>query len=81
VPPAYQRLFTLQSWDTASKGGPENDFSVCTTWIVGKDKKWYLVNVWRGRVDYPGLKERVLSLPSPRSHELAGLPIVVTPLD
>jgi predicted phage terminase large subunit-like protein len=62
APPPHERLFTLQSWDTASKGGPENDFSVCTTWIVGRDKKWYLVNVWRGRVDYPGLKEGVQSL-------------------
>jgi predicted phage terminase large subunit-like protein len=60
--PLAQRLFTLQSWDTASKGGPENDFSVCTTWIVGRDKRWYLVDVWRGRVDYPGLKEKVQSL-------------------
>jgi len=62
APLPHERLFTLQSWDTASKGGPENDFSVCTTWIVGRDKKWYLVDVWRGRVDYPGLKERVRSL-------------------
>ena len=30
-------LMVLQSWDTASKGGPENDFSVCTTWIY-RDK-------------------------------------------
>jgi predicted phage terminase large subunit-like protein len=62
APLPHERLFTLQSWDTASKGGPENDFSVCTTWIAGRDKKWYLVDVWRGRVDYPGLKERVRSL-------------------
>jgi len=62
LPLASERLFTLQSWDTANKGGPENDFSACTTWTVARDKKWYLVDVWRGRVDYPGLKERVLSL-------------------
>jgi phage terminase large subunit-like protein len=23
----------FQSWDTASKDGPQNDFSVCTTWL------------------------------------------------
>jgi predicted phage terminase large subunit-like protein len=62
LPAASERLFTLQSWDTANKGGPENDFSVCTTWTVARDKKWYLVDVWRGRVDYPGLKERVYNL-------------------
>ena len=28
VPPVSDHLMTLQSWDTASKGGPENDWSV-----------------------------------------------------
>jgi predicted phage terminase large subunit-like protein len=46
----------LQSWDTASKGGPENDWSVCTTWSVTRNKRWYLLDVWRRRVDYPELK-------------------------
>ena len=47
LPPASARLFTLQSWDTASKGGPDNDWSVCTTWIVTRNKLWYLIDVWR----------------------------------
>ena len=47
---------TLQSWDTASKGGPENDWSVCTTWILSGNNLWHLVDVWRRRVDYPALK-------------------------
>jgi predicted phage terminase large subunit-like protein len=59
LPPAYDRLFALQSWDTASKGGPDNDWSVCTTWIVTRKKLWYLVDVWRQRVDYPALKAHV----------------------
>ncbi len=62
LPPAADHLFTIQSWDTASKGGPDNDWSVCTTWIVAKTKKWYLVDVWRQRVDYPTLKAKVLDL-------------------
>lgn len=61
LPPTSDRLFTLQSWDTANKGGPQNDWSVCTTWIVTRGKKWYLVDVWRGRVDYPALKMAVLN--------------------
>jgi predicted phage terminase large subunit-like protein len=62
-PPRHsEQLLTLQSWDTASKGGPENDWSVCTTWIVTRDKKWYLLDVWRRRVDYPTLKASALSL-------------------
>jgi predicted phage terminase large subunit-like protein len=59
LPPASERFLTLQSWDTASKGGPENDFSVCTTWFVTRDKRWYLLDVWRKRVDYPALKAAV----------------------
>ena len=62
LPPASERLFTLQSWDTASKGGPDNDWSVCTTWIVSRKKLWYLVDVWRQRVDYPTLKASVQTL-------------------
>src|SRR5271157_3566847 len=55
-PPTSEQYLTLQSWDTASKGGPDNDWSVCTTWIVTRDKRWYLIDVWRRRVDYPALK-------------------------
>jgi predicted phage terminase large subunit-like protein len=62
LPPLSERLFTLQSWDTASKGGPENDWSVCTTWIVARQKLWYLVDVWRERADYPALKGHVQAL-------------------
>jgi predicted phage terminase large subunit-like protein len=61
LPLSAERLFTLQSWDTASKGGPQNDWSVCTTWIVARNKRWFLVDVWRHRVDYPALKAAVLS--------------------
>jgi predicted phage terminase large subunit-like protein len=62
LPPTPARLFTLQSWDTASKGGPDNDWSVCTTWIVTRNKLWYLIDVWRQRVDYPALKASVQTL-------------------
>src|SRR6201988_428272 len=62
LPLPSDRLMTLQSWDTASKGGPENDWSVCTTWILAPHKRWYLVDVWRRRVDYPALKTAVQAL-------------------
>jgi predicted phage terminase large subunit-like protein len=54
----------LQSWDTASRGGPENDFSVCTTWFISRDRRWYLIDVWRKRVDYPELRAAVRTLAS-----------------
>src|SRR5581483_893765 len=53
--------FIAQSWDTASKGGPDNDWSVCTTWLIDK-QSFYLLDVWRGRVDYPGLKAKAIEL-------------------
>jgi predicted phage terminase large subunit-like protein len=56
LPPVSERLMVIQSWDTANKGGPQNDWSVCTTWILARKQRWYLVDVWRGRVDYPDLK-------------------------
>jgi predicted phage terminase large subunit-like protein len=61
LPPSADRLMTMQSWDTASKGGPQNDWSVCTTWIVTRKKQWFLIDVWRRRVHYPALKAAVLS--------------------
>ena len=61
LPPKSEQLLTLQSWDMANKGGPENDWSVCTTWVVARQKRWYLVDVWRGRVDYPALKAAVVA--------------------
>jgi predicted phage terminase large subunit-like protein len=64
LPLQRKRSLILQSWDTASKGGPENDFSVCTTWFISRDGRWYLIDVWRKRVDYPELKAAVRSLAS-----------------
>ena len=56
LPPPAEQLMTVQSWDVASKGGPDNDWSACTTWILTRRKRWYLLDVWRRRVDYPALK-------------------------
>jgi predicted phage terminase large subunit-like protein len=49
----------VQSWDTASKPGNLNDYSVCTTWGIS-DKKFHLLNVYRKRVGYPELKQAVI---------------------
>jgi predicted phage terminase large subunit-like protein len=62
LPPQSEQFLTMQSWDTASKGGPNNDWSVCTTWILTRKQKWYLIDVWRQRVDYPTLKANVQHL-------------------
>jgi len=46
----------IQSWDTAGKENPHNDWSVCTTFLVTK-KDYYLLDVVRGRFDYPQLRD------------------------
>lgn len=70
LPPQHERSLILQSWDTAHKGGPENDFSVCTTWFISRDRRWYLLDVWRKRVDYPELKAAVRFLASRHAAKL-----------
>jgi predicted phage terminase large subunit-like protein len=49
----------VQSWDTAAKMGELNDYSVCTTWAI-KNKRVYLLDVVRERLELPALKRRVM---------------------
>lgn len=49
-----------QSWDTASKDGELNDFSVCTTWLK-RGTQIYLLNVYRKRLEFPGLRKAAIS--------------------
>jgi predicted phage terminase large subunit-like protein len=51
----------IQSWDTASKDGAQNDWSVCTTWML-VDKCYYLLDLTRGRYEYPTLKATAIAL-------------------
>ncbi len=50
-----------QSWDTAVAANNSNDFSVCTTWTK-IDNKFYLLDVYRAKLEYPQLKEKALLL-------------------
>ncbi|WP_219895045.1 phage terminase large subunit [Aquisediminimonas profunda] len=58
--PPFERV--LQSWDCASKASQLADHSVCTTWGVTRDKRIYLLHVFRGRLEYPELKRKVREL-------------------
>jgi len=49
----------IQSWDTAFKEKEQNDFSVCTTWMLS-DKGYYLIDYWRGKVLFPDLQRQVV---------------------
>lgn len=44
----------VQSWDTAFKANETADYSVCTTWATTRTS-YYLLDVWRGRVEFPRL--------------------------
>ena len=50
----------VQSWDTATKAGMTNDYSVCTTWLM-RGRDYYLLDVLRKRLEYPDLRRTILS--------------------
>jgi len=55
----YSRI--IQSWDTAAKDGAQNDWSVCTTWLVADDN-YYLLDLVRDRFEYPLLRGTAIEL-------------------
>lgn len=57
-PPKFQRI--VQSWDTAYKKGSRANYSVCVT-LGETDKRFFLLDVWRGRKLFPDLKRMVVA--------------------
>jgi predicted phage terminase large subunit-like protein len=51
----------IQSWDIASSIGERRDWSVCTIWSRQRNE-YYLVDVWRGRLETPGLVRKIVDL-------------------
>jgi len=51
----------IQSWDPATTPGENSDYSVCTTWLV-RDQKYFLIDIFRERLDYPDLRRAVYQL-------------------
>jgi len=54
-------LRVIHSWDTAFKDRAQNDYSVCTVWGEAKHG-FYLLDVWRGKVEFPELKQVAIAL-------------------
>lgn len=50
----------VQSWDIATTTDERNDYSVCTTWAI-KQKLFYLLDVWRQRVEFPDLRRKIVN--------------------
>ncbi|MBT5413690.1 MAG: phage terminase large subunit [Rhodospirillaceae bacterium] len=69
VPPRESVQRIIQSWDTANKDSDTSDYSVCTTWYE-IDKKVYLVDVLRQRLDFPALERQVVALAREREANL-----------
>ncbi len=59
LPLSSGRPVILQSWDTANKSTELSDYSVCTTWRF-HENRYYLLHVFRARLDYPDLKRAVI---------------------
>lgn len=63
TPERHELLKVIQSWDTAMSAQPTSDYSVCTTWgFERQSSKWYLLDVFRERLDFPDLKRSVYRL-------------------
>jgi predicted phage terminase large subunit-like protein len=56
-PATFSRI--VQSWDTANKSTDLSDYSVCTTWGIDY-KHYYLLDVYRRKLNYPDLKRAVI---------------------
>lgn len=50
----------VQAWDTAFKTGKDNDYSVGVTIGVAKSR-YYLLDLWRDRVEFPELKRALVA--------------------
>ncbi|MBS8225173.1 phage terminase large subunit family protein [Vannielia litorea] len=60
VPPLITDDGTIfLSWDTAFKSGPENDWSVGTTWLH-QEGLYYLLDVVRQKLTYPSLLKSMI---------------------
>lgn len=51
----------VQSWDTGIKTGDDNSHSACVTALI-KGKQVFIIDVWRGRLEFPDLKAKVITL-------------------
>ena len=49
----------IHSWDTASKIGQGNDYTVCTTWAIS-GPHYHLLHVLRGRWEFPQLQRLII---------------------
>lgn len=61
LPEHTEKSFIIQSWDTASKDGLTNSYSICTTWLI-QNGNFYLKHICRLKLNFPALRDMALSL-------------------
>jgi predicted phage terminase large subunit-like protein len=61
LPDRIWRTKVIMSIDTAAKDGAQNDYSAISTFLVD-DGVYYLLDVTRGRYNYPLLRSTVIAL-------------------
>jgi predicted phage terminase large subunit-like protein len=49
----------VQSWDTAIKVGPANDYSVCLTFLIRNKNEYHLIDVFRKQMEFQDLLKEV----------------------
>lgn len=59
-PPRELCAPVVQSWDPAYTANRDSAFSACTTWGF-YDGKWYLLDVWRDKLVFPDLLNKVVA--------------------
>lgn len=59
-PPAFIRK--VQCWDTAATDHARSDYSACITLGEARDRQYYVIDSYRGRLLYPELKRKVREL-------------------
>jgi predicted phage terminase large subunit-like protein len=53
----------VQAWDLSIKDGDSNDYSACVTVLrSGRDKAYYVLYMWRGRLLFPPLQKMIIQL-------------------
>lgn len=62
----YYKLYpseymVIQSWNIAMTKSSDSDYSACTTWMRSKGK-YYLMDVFRGKLEYPQLKRKITQM-------------------
>lgn len=50
-----------QSWDTAFKTGEQNDYTVCTTWLI-ENERFILLDLLRKKIEFPQLEQECVRL-------------------